>query len=379
MSRRNDTERHGVTDWMTIRVVLHGGRGADLDFPPGRVLLAHADHAYQELAEAIDVAFGRWDLNPEHVFEVEGRRLVPSGATDSLVDGADAEDSEEVTIGEVGLRLGARFTYVFDPVHRWLHECTVFSVDVDPFDLYGEEPDRPVPILGWGSLPDQYGRIGEDDDPDAEEEDDETEWLDEDDQDLLDATDELTSWQDSEAGSWEIVQEALAEVARSRPDDDLSAAAQRLRSGPDAEDWRTGVLWAAAGFETEEPPSDDEEFWVELAAGVVSPRDPVPLDADRESAWAALEPADWTGAVVELVRRGVGQPAGAETILGLVVACPEVDNEDLTDEDEEILLAGFATVVELWQALGAVDDDERLTALGQWGLPEALQLAWQAP
>lgn len=363
---------------MTIRVVLHGGRGTDLDFPPGRVLLVHADHAFNELAEAIDAVFGRWDPNPEHVFEVEGRRLVPSGATEALVDGIDAEDSEEVTIGEVGLRLGARFSYVFDPVHRWVHECIVFSVDVDPFDLHGEEPDRPVPILGWGTVPDQYGRVAEDDDPDAEEEDDESEWL-EDDEDLLEATGDLASWQESETGSWEIVQEALADVDRPRPQDDLTAAVQRLRAAPGAGDWRAGVLWAAAGFETEDPPSDDEEFWVELAAGVVSPRDPVPLDAERESAWAALEPADWTGAIVELVRGGVGQPAGADTILDLVVACPEVDNEDLTEEDEEVLLAGFATVVELWQALGVVDADQRLTALGRWGLPEALQLAWQTP
>ena len=36
----------------------------------------------------------------------------------------------------------------------------------------------------------------------------------------------------------------------------------------------------------------------------------------------------------------------------------------------------FLPVVSLWQVLGAIDDDERLTALGWWGLPEAMLRIW---
>jgi hypothetical protein len=36
----------------------------------------------------------------------------------------------------------------------------------------------------------------------------------------------------------------------------------------------------------------------------------------------------------------------------------------------------FLPVASLWQVLGAVDDDERLTALGWWGLPEAMFRVW---
>jgi hypothetical protein len=36
----------------------------------------------------------------------------------------------------------------------------------------------------------------------------------------------------------------------------------------------------------------------------------------------------------------------------------------------------FLPVASLWQVLGAIDDDERLTALGWWGLPEAMLRVW---
>ena len=36
----------------------------------------------------------------------------------------------------------------------------------------------------------------------------------------------------------------------------------------------------------------------------------------------------------------------------------------------------FLPVTSLWQVLGAIDDDERLTPLGWWGLPEAMLRVW---
>ena len=36
----------------------------------------------------------------------------------------------------------------------------------------------------------------------------------------------------------------------------------------------------------------------------------------------------------------------------------------------------FLPVTSLWQVLGAIDDDERLTSLGWWGLPEAMLRVW---
>jgi hypothetical protein len=367
-----------VTDWMTIRIVLQSGEGVPIAHPPGRVFLLHADHSFADLGEAVDASFGRWDLAPGHEFRVEGRRLVSDEDAATADDDFESEPSDDVTIGESGLRLGSRFAYLFDPEVRWVHDCTVEGVAVDPFELYGEEPDLPVAVDGWGTLPDQYGRLLEDD-----------EGVDEVEVDVEVELDDLAADVDTDAGgtsggltSWAIVEQALADADLQRDDPALQAAAARLRRRADgkdnADEWPYDVLWAAGGMAEGEIPDDDEALWLELAAGVISPRDPVPLDPETDSAWAALEPADWAGAIIELVRAGVGQPADAESLLELIGRCPEVESDALSEEDEEVLLAGLEVAVTLWAALGAVDEDRRLTRLGRWGLPESLRLAWVA-
>jgi hypothetical protein len=45
-----------------------------------------------------------------------------------------------------------------------MHLCTVAERKVDPHEVYGEAPDRPVAYWGWGWIPDQYGRRWDGDD-----------------------------------------------------------------------------------------------------------------------------------------------------------------------------------------------------------------------
>lgn len=356
-----------MTDWMTIRVVLLGRRGQPLHEPPGRLLLVHADHSFADLSEAVDLAFGRWNLSPLHEFAAEGRRLAPRSEIVAVGDdAAETEDSDEVTLGEVGLRRGARFSYIFDAAEGWTHDCLVVAVDVDPLEEYGEEPATPVPLYGWGTIPDQYGRVREDDDEEA--------------RGGAERERELPgaegTWTEPDPSSWAVVGEALADAHRPRDDAGLATVASELRRHEDYDEWPYDVLWAAAGLDDDDLPDDDEELWLALAAGVVAPRGALPLDAQAEGAWAALEPADWAGAVIELVRAGPGQPADPETLLSLIAACPEIEEEELTPEDEETLVAGLGTVCELWTALGAIDAQGALTPLGRWGLPESLRVAW---
>jgi len=50
---------------------------------------------------------------------------------------------------------------------------------------------------------------------------------------------------------------------------------------------------------------------------------------------------------------------------------------DDDDEFDELTMEGlFLPVASLWRVLGAIDDDERLTPLGWWGLPEAMLRVW---
>jgi hypothetical protein len=143
---------------MTVRVELVSGRGTDFDPPPGRVFLVGPGHTFSELADAINLHFARWDLSHLHDFRlVDGREI---GFPDP--DSPDTLDQARIPVAST-LDKGDEFEFVFDFGDHWAHQCRVEEVGVDPEDLYGESPKLPVPIWGWGSIPDQYGRRSEND------------------------------------------------------------------------------------------------------------------------------------------------------------------------------------------------------------------------
>jgi hypothetical protein len=142
-------------EWLTIRVELVGWAGEQIDPPPGRDLLVTVNDSLFDLALAIDTAFARWDRGHLHAFRFpDGSEYVLGGAE----EGDEATDTMSVTLGDTVSAPGARFEYVFDLGDDWLHRCEVRSVDVDPEEEFGEEPSAPVPLFGWGMIPDQYGR-----------------------------------------------------------------------------------------------------------------------------------------------------------------------------------------------------------------------------
>jgi len=148
--------------WLQIRVDLLGGRGVACDPSPGRIFLVGPSHSFEQLAEAIDAAFARWDLSHLHTFELgDGRQIgYPDdsfGPELEWLDHAKLKVAKEVETGEV-------FEYVFDLGDNWQHRCVVDLQKADPIDEYGIVPERPVVIWGWGSIPDQYGRRSFEDD-----------------------------------------------------------------------------------------------------------------------------------------------------------------------------------------------------------------------
>lgn len=141
--------------WMQIEIILHEGRGETLDPPPGRILLAGGTHTFEELSRAIDVSFGRWDLSHLHVFELPDGSLL--GPVDPDED--EAWEDETLVLVSEALKPGDEFGYVFDLGDGWRHSCRVAADLVDPRIEAGEVPLRPLPIWGWGTLPDQHGRV----------------------------------------------------------------------------------------------------------------------------------------------------------------------------------------------------------------------------
>lgn len=150
--------------WLQIRIELIGGGGIELPATPGRVLLVGPRHTFAQLAEAIDIAFARWDRSHLHLFELpDGRQIGlpdldpdPDEPADAVLDGTALTVAAEAPPGTA-------FRYLFDLGEDWDHHCRVLAEKVDPLEEYGARPATPVPIMGWGWIPDQYGRDTDDD------------------------------------------------------------------------------------------------------------------------------------------------------------------------------------------------------------------------
>jgi hypothetical protein len=133
-------------------------------------------------------------------------------------------------------------------------------------------------------------------------------------------------------------------------------------------------MMRAAGWE-ELPDGDDIELWLGSVGGMFSPRQDTGLAIEEEASIMAVQLGDWLGAVIGLVRAGVGASTSPEALVSYINDCPEVEGE-IDPEDASPLQRAFELVLPAWEAAGAVDARRRLTALGRWGLPRALAWAW---
>lgn len=144
---------------MVLRVVLVAQAGEELVSPPGRDLLVSDAHTFADLATAIDRAFARWDLTHLHEFRLSDGRTIGMIDPEGFDDDDAGVDERKITARQAGLRIGDTFEYVFDLGDSWEHRCIVLRRDVDPLKESGAVPSEIVPVFGWGTIPDQYGRV----------------------------------------------------------------------------------------------------------------------------------------------------------------------------------------------------------------------------
>jgi len=197
----------------------------------------------------------------------------------------------------------------------------------------------------------------------------------------------LAEWDAAEAEALDELRGVLAEQPdRPLPEADLRRACGRIRAVISESEWPAKLLVACGGVDAQHLPRGDAELWLTLAAGIVTPKDELTngddddedepggeLSEDEEAlvALCALDHNDWLAAMTALARGGPGTPA-SEDDLGRYVS--EHDPDDF-DDQADAAAGMFLHAVALWRVLGAVDDADRLTPLGWWGLPEALQRA----
>ena len=167
-------------------------------------------------------------------------------------------------------------------------------------------------------------------------------------------------WAAVEAGARSRLIEALGldpDVDEPAPPGIVPAAAgARELVGQGA--WPLDWVARAAG----DLPRDDAAMLLSLLEAVVAPTHATGL-GDGEALLLILEPDDWVDVTISLVRGGVGAPAAPDALAGLVEA------------QDELLEPAFGLVVPVWQACGVADLDQRLTRVGAWLLPRAVEAA----
>lgn len=253
---------------------------------------------------------------------------------------------------------------------------------------------------------------------------------------LLDEQDEafLADWAAADSEARTALRSVVDRAGnRPLPGGELRTAAARLRADIAKPGWPGQMLVSFSGRTAEALPADDAELWLTLATSVASPQGDPLSPEDREFArameWAededltfgaetaedsgdgepdelsaaiaavcALDHFDWLAVMSALVSGGPGTPASAADLaryvrdfdpdeaIGLSVAVgaddevmefEDDDYEEFEDDFDELSIEGlFLHVTAMWSVLGAIDSDDRLTALGWWGLPEAMRRAW---
>lgn len=184
--------------------------------------------------------------------------------------------------------------------------------------------------------------------------------------------------------AWEEVDRSAARVLFSLcgpllvdgPPAALTRAAEQLRAGVVDQRWPFEHVAAGCGW-GDELPDNDIDLWLQALAASISPVEDPGTDVEEQSAVAALQHADWLGIAAAAVRRGVGSTLDAEAVLAEVDALDDVEGESEDPEDDARAIDFALTVLSpLWQGLGVLDEDDRWTELGRWGVPRALHHLW---
>jgi hypothetical protein len=197
------------------------------------------------------------------------------------------------------------------------------------------------------------------------------------------------AWDAADRYAVALLARALPEVRSAwAPGSELHAAAELIRSS--RRRWPYRQL-ARAAWGRGRPPADDAQLWLDTAGAFARAADQRKIHPQFYDSLAAVCPADWAGAVIGLARAGVGTQVTGQDLTRFARDCPETGPRreqpgDGTGEgaydpfcgggDAELLGRAFELVATCWQAVGALDEQQRLTLLGWWGLPRALARAW---
>ena len=196
---------------------------------------------------------------------------------------------------------------------------------------------------------------------------------------MLDDEDEAeweAAWAEMDRQAAAVLRDACAtELTSPPPLDDLLTATESLRQGIAEGRQQHRYFVTACAWESQTP-EDDSVMWLGALAATLSPPNDPGTSAEEQAAVAALQHADLLGMAVGLVRRGVGAVFSPEAVHRDIETMPEIEDESEDPDDVDAFGMPVVVLAPLWQALGVLDDYDRLTELGRWGLPHALLATW---
>lgn len=124
--------------------------------------------------------------------------------------------------------------------------------------------------------------------------------------------------------------------------------------------------------------ADDDARWVDQLTETISPsEEPQEHEVEAVSAVMALEHADWLGLTLGVVHRGPGADLDPERVQADIDQLDDIEGE-IEDREGHLAVLEMALLhlMPLWQNLGVLDADDRLTERGVWVLPKALHRTW---
>lgn len=192
----------------------------------------------------------------------------------------------------------------------------------------------------------------------------------------------------------------VADLARDRDDDHYAAELVRSalgrRSAPDsAAPIPTAVEEAAQAFaervaaadrdaravlevsETriEEVASRPLDGLVRAVGAYLAPADLSIHAPDEREPIADLEPADWVGVLLGVLRPNDAIPLTGEIAVRHINRCPEIATT-IPARDAPALAWAFDRVLYAWECTGVLGEDGLVTEAGRWLLPRAADQAW---
>jgi hypothetical protein len=179
------------------------------------------------------------------------------------------------------------------------------------------------------------------------------------------------TWSMLDRESVEALQRILADGRSVPAPASLPAVALALRAAWNDDEEPAQV--AALLGDVDPAQLSDSGLLILAAASVVDPAwsGEGDIDPDDLVAISALDTADWLQIVVNGAKRGAGQYFMAEDFLDWI-------EDDVVTDDLEAVERGLAWLDSMWRSIGLIDDEDRLTEVGEWVLPRALCHAWGA-